>query len=603
MKLAGFLFATLFMPIFGFAQSMDPQFYDMGSPVLRDVWVDPVNGNDNHSGNSRAEAFRTLTHAWNVIPTGTMLTTTGYRIQLVAGSYPEDLVPNYWESKYGTFQNPIILHAVDGAGSAQLPALNIFDCSYMYLIGLRIQAGGGDVFHCEQCDHLLIRQDTITGADPETFNVQETVKVNQSRYVYVENSNISGAWDNAVDFVAVQYGHFQGNRIHNAGDWCQYLKGGSAYFRVEGNEYFDCGTGGFTAGQGTGFEFMVSPWLHYESYDIKFINNLIHDTEGAGMGVNGGYNILMAYNTLFRVGSRSHVLEFVYGLRSCDGNISRCQNYLNSGGWGSTGGEEPIPNREVFVYNNVLYNPPGFQSQWQHLAIYGPRDTSSGSNIPSPARTDTNLRIRGNIIWNGPSDHPLGIEDSDQGCRPTNPTCNATQLRSDNEINTLEPELVDPANGDFRPIDSGSVYDAITYDIPNFPGGDQPQPPIAPAGILQNLISRDYNGNPRSSTNPPGAFASSMPPGCSVDCEATVPSTGKLKRKIKFRSNATTLGCVGAPTFEWEFGDGALPVFEQNVKHKYPMEGDYTWTLTASLSTATCVRSGTISIRRKGGTM
>jgi len=100
---------------------------------------------------------------------------------------------------------------------------------------------------------------------------------------------VSGAWNVAVDFVACQYGHLVGNRIHNAGDWACYLKGGSAYFRVEANEFYDAGNGGFSTGQGTGFEFMVSPWLHYEAYDIKAINNLIHDTAGAGLGVNGGY--------------------------------------------------------------------------------------------------------------------------------------------------------------------------------------------------------------------------------------------------------------------------------------------------------------------------
>jgi hypothetical protein len=43
---------------------------------------------------------------------------------------------------------------------------------------------------------------------------------------------------------------------------------------------------------------MTAPWIQYEAYDIKFVNNIIHDTDGAGIGVNGGYNILMAYNTI-----------------------------------------------------------------------------------------------------------------------------------------------------------------------------------------------------------------------------------------------------------------------------------------------------------------
>jgi hypothetical protein len=47
---------------------------------------------------------------------------------------------------------------------------------------------------------------------------------------------------------------------------------------------------------------MRTPWLHYEAYDIKVYNNVFHDIRGAGLSVSGGYNILMAYNTLYRVG-------------------------------------------------------------------------------------------------------------------------------------------------------------------------------------------------------------------------------------------------------------------------------------------------------------
>jgi hypothetical protein len=67
-----------------------------------------------------------------------------------------------------------------------------------------------------------------------------------------------------------------------------YTKGGSAYLSVADNEFFGCGTGGFTTGQGTGFEFMSSPWLHYEAYGVTVVNNVVHDVEGAGLGVNGG---------------------------------------------------------------------------------------------------------------------------------------------------------------------------------------------------------------------------------------------------------------------------------------------------------------------------
>lgn len=287
------------------------------------------------------------------------------------------------------------------------------------------------------------------------------------------------------------------------------MKGGSAYFHIEGNEIYNCGTGGFTAGQGSGFEYMVSPWLHYEAYDIKFVNNIIHDTQGAGMGVNGVYNILLAYNTLYRVGANSHLIEVVFGLRSCDGDAARCSANLSAGGWGTTavGADgEPIPDRNVFIYNNIIYNPPGYQSQWQHFTIMGPRTPSAGSNMPSPSVTDANLQIRGNLIWNGGADMPLGIEDPSQGCQDVDPTCNAAQLRADNTINTIQPQLVNPAGGDFHPTKGGSVFGVTTYPIPDFGWDDVPTPPTVPAGDLNNHILEDHDGQPRLWPGIPGAY-------------------------------------------------------------------------------------------------
>ncbi len=503
------------------ADASDPRYYDSGTPTLTEIWVDPVTGSDAASGASRGQALATLTEAWGRIPVAAPLAGTGYRILLVAGTYSPAIVPVYMESRWGTFEFPIVIEAADGAGTALLPALNIFDCRYLYLLGLDIRAGGGDILHCEACDHFLLRDSIVRGAAPATFAVQETVKINQSSHVYLEDNEISGAWDNAVDFVAVQYGHVQGNEIHDSGDWCLYAKGGSAYLRIEGNEVHDCGNGGITAGQGTGFEFMTSPWIHYEAYDLRIVNNLVHDTTGAGLGVNGGYDIVLAYNTLYRVGANSHVLEVVFGERGCDGDTSTCSALLSAGGWGTTSGTaEPIGDRNVYVYNNLVYNPSGAGSRWQHLAVYGPRATSPASNIPSPARTDTNLQIRGNIVWNGPVSHPLGIEDPGEGCQASNPTCNAAQLVADNAFNVAEPQLVNAAGGDFRPAPGGNMYAATTYGLPSFPGDDRPNPPLAPSGELAIEVTRDFTGAPRGVASPPGAFG--------ADCSAAVCGDGTV---------------------------------------------------------------------------
>ena len=287
------------------AQSPSTGRYDMGDPTLTTFYVG-TNGSDTNSGLTADSPSRTVTAAWQKIPRG-VLTGTGYRILLAPGTYPEASLPNYMDARHGSRAFPIIITA-NQAGTVTLGGdLNVFDVRYLYLINLNIAPHpAGGALHCEQCQYLLVRDSVLSGG---ARVAQETIKINQSQNVYLEGNDISGAWDNAIDYVGVQYGHVLGNRIHNAGDWCQYAKGGSAYLRIEGNTYTNCGTGGFTAGQGTGFQFMTSPWLHYEAYDIRFINNIVHNVEGAAIGAQGAFNVLFAHNTFYRIGSRSMCLK------------------------------------------------------------------------------------------------------------------------------------------------------------------------------------------------------------------------------------------------------------------------------------------------------
>ena len=469
--------------------------YDIGTPRTTDLWVDPAAGQDDRDGTTRSTALRTVTEAWRRVPLDTAGADAGRRILLLPGRYPESDVPNYWESRHGSRAQPVIVQAAEGRGTVTLPLLNLFDLRHFYLLDVGVESAGGDVVHCEACDHLLVRGVRVRGG----VEAHEAIKVNQSQHVYIEDSDVSGAGDNAIDFVAVQYGHIVDSEIHDAGDWCAYAKGGSASIRVARNEIHHCGTGGFTAGQGTGFQFMTSPWLHYEAYEIRVHDNVVHHTEGAGLGVNGGYNVLLAHNTLYRVGTRSHALEFVFGARSCDGRPGdegreRCAQHLAAGGWGTTVVDDGdnfvrIPNRNVLVYNNLIYNPAGQGSPDQHFAIPGPFDQPGA--VPDLPRADDGLAIRGNLIWNGGSGLPLGIEDDSAGCRPANPTCNETQLRGDNAFDAAEPLLVSPEAGNFDPLPGGAVDAAEILPVPGFGFADLPARPAAPAGTAGHGLRAD----------------------------------------------------------------------------------------------------------------
>lgn len=497
--------------------------YDIGTPTLQDVWIDPVGGNDANTGASRERALRTVNEAWRRIPANRPLT-TGYRFLLTRGTYPTDTLPNFWDDRVGTAQFPIILQSIDGRGAAVLTgSINSAGLAYFYLIDLTIAPiPARDTLHFERGDHILLRGVTLNGGNRQAH---ETLKVNQTKYMYIEDSDISGAGDNAIDFVAVQYGHVLNTKIHNAGDWCIYTKGGSAQIRLEGNEIYNCGVGGYVAGQGTGVQYLVPPWIHYEAYDIKFVNNVIHDTGTAGMGVNGGYNILLAHNTLYRVGiglggnRADHLFEANFGLRGCDPGDDRvnCPAMKALGAWGSNTPEEaPIPNKNIFVYNNLFVNPSGTSAPYP-IQVAAPRAPFAGSGLTGRIVADENLQFKGNVIVNAAND--LGLSD-DGGCAVSHPTCNPAQLQRDNRINSVQVRFVNAAQGDFRLADTTGLE---AMSIPAFAGGDR-HANNTPVGELVNGVSVDRSGATRTGGNAVGAYVSGATSLTSAPAPAPTPA-------------------------------------------------------------------------------
>ena len=458
--------------------------------------MDPVHGSNSNDGSSRALAVSTVGAAWNLIPSDIQLS-VGYRIQLVAGKYTQ--LPNYWENKYGTKAYPIILNSVDGLHQAKFMSdINMYNVHYFYILGVDIIPKVNCV-HLELCSYFLLRNSELDGG---ARTAQDTFKANQCDHIYIEDSDIHGAFMNTIQYVGVQYGHIRGNNIHNSSDWCVYNKCGSAYIDVSNNDIYDCGTGGYLAGQGCGMEFMQYPWIHYQAYGISVTNNVIHNTDGAGLGVNGGYNIVMAHNTLFHVGSISHTLEFFHGGQGCNGyNISQCNYYHNHAGWGPVAGEDQsIPNKHIYVINNIVYNVPPFHSQWSHFSVHGPVIPAAGSNVPSPSRADEDIRIIGNIIYNGPNTSvDLGFESG--ACEDSNPTCNPTLVTSLNAINKFVPSLINTASGDYRPTTGGGVLRYTgTVAIPTLSWSDTPTPKI-PDGARLILVNYTRAGFLRDQTH------------------------------------------------------------------------------------------------------
>ncbi|PRW60490.1 Right handed beta helix region [Chlorella sorokiniana] len=497
----------------------DGQPYAMNLPSsMRHIWVDPVAGNNANSGATRGQALRTLGAAYLAIPQGRTLT-QGVHIHIARGTLTSQDMPNYWEDLRGTRATPIVIEAADGKGSVVMDNMNLKSVRYLYLLNLTLRSRF-DVFHCEACTHVLLRGVTAQATNCPRYNescsTHETLKFNQCKGVWLEGVDASGADDNAFDCVACQYGHILNSRFSNS-EWGVYLKGGSAYFLVSGNHIYNHGSTGFAAGQGTGFEYTVAPWIQYEAYAIKFVNNILRDIDGAGFGVWGCYDCLYAYNTLVRVGRRSHTIEVKFGLRSCDNaeDAPICAARYQAGGWGPTRlvtTEEAsikIPNRNVYIVNNVVYNH-NMQSQYQHLAVDTPLPSLNAPHLPTTVHSDVNLVFKGNVIWNGGLSMDLGT--GGEACSDSNPTCNTAQLRRDNAFNTIRPDLNLTT---FQPLSrTGALasYAGLWHPIPAFgtwaaavaPG------PAVPAGTLANAVVNDKAGAARTaSRHAPGAL---LPP-------------------------------------------------------------------------------------------
>ncbi|HYP21887.1 MAG TPA: right-handed parallel beta-helix repeat-containing protein, partial [Chloroflexia bacterium] len=337
------------------------------------------------------------------------------------------------QHRVGSATRPIIIQGYSGTGTPPSGSmrprlqfrLNFGSVQYVYLKNLRVDItsdipfmGNVDAaqFQTLTTDptrtdptlrypvpthHILIRNcDIFGGGAPGSARSHEVLKVNQCQHVYVESCQIHGAFDtadgaNSLDFVAVQYGHIVDCDIYDSPtNWCIYVKGGSAYYRIEGNRIHN-GQLGFSAGEGTTCDYLVRPWWHYEAYAIQFVNNLVYDTSGTGVGVYGGYDILVAHNVLYNVGTTSQMIALAFGRRHC-ANTTICEPQRTNGAWATTRSDDSpmIPNRYLYIYNNVLLVDSA-TSGFNIFDIAGDIDTGAGtdpslypSNLPYPPRPD-----------------------------------------------------------------------------------------------------------------------------------------------------------------------------------------------------------------------
>jgi len=94
-----------------------------------------------------------------------------------------------------------------------------------------------------------------------------------------------------------------------------------------------------------------------------------------------------------------------------------------------------------------------------------------------------------------------------------------------------------------------------------------------------------------------GTDVSGLIAACELGCTVTAPAGGEPMEVLQFAAAATmTSGCVAAPTFDWDFGDGSPHASEQVADHWYAAEGTFHWVLTVTVDGQTCTREGDVTI-------
>lgn len=494
--------------------------YDMGAPTLKELWVDPVNGKDAPGrGSTRLLAVKSVRYAWAFLPNNQELTNIGYVIKLCPGTYSPDDVPSIFQSVWGTAEFPVIFQAADDTGAVIFPSIDVTTCFYFYAIGITFQSNQESyVASFRACDHILLRNCKFLGKDTVLNKSAEIgLTFYQCQKVFIEGSEVSGSAGSAIALFASQYGHVKYTSLHNYGGNGVYMRGGAAYFTVEENTFSYGGGGGVVCSShdtSSGLDNMFLPWVHYEVYDVKCFNNVFHNISDAGLSCNGAYNILFAHNTLYQTGLNSSLISLGLARRARSVDKDLCKEYIDSGAWGtwyldrSDSDGAPIPNKNIFIYNNIFSNSMDSATAGGHLSVGGALSATAFNAVcPRPAYADDNVEFRGNIIWNGNSDKSLGLIPG-AGCGPENPTCNETQLFGDNTINVAEPEFIGVSFEDFHPKPASTVFTiSKPVPIPDFTWSGLPLRPAEPSGSISNSITIDRDSNIRNPNSPIcGAF-------------------------------------------------------------------------------------------------
>jgi subtilisin family serine protease/PKD repeat protein len=84
--------------------------------------------------------------------------------------------------------------------------------------------------------------------------------------------------------------------------------------------------------------------------------------------------------------------------------------------------------------------------------------------------------------------------------------------------------------------------------------------------------------------------------GCSPTCTASVPGTAVAGSSVPVAAAVDAGGCGGDIVVDWDFGDASPHGTTASTSHTFAAPGSYAWRFTATAGSATCQRTGVITV-------
>ena len=440
-----------------------------GSPPAEALYVNAENGDDTATGDAPERALQTLQVAWDKARERQ----SGQHIVLAAGRYAGAT----FGDREGTQAAPVFVtpadDLVDGTAAVITGPLSLVDVHSVYLDRLSFEVAEPTALSCSRCAQVLWRalQVEHTGDGP-------AVAADHSEDVFAEDLVVRTAGTAGIEWRASTYGHVMACAVHGGTEAGIRARAGAAYLRVEGNDVTDAAAG-YVLGPVSDVAELNTPWLHYEVYGVRVVNNLGRHLTGPAVAVFGGYNVLVAYNTFFRVAPGAAAVVVDAGARTCSDEAD-CAGHAAAGGWTGV-----VPALRVLVFDNLLFNPEDAPALSAHLSV------SDAAGL-----TGSGFSFAGNVFWGAPASAawsvPAGVDTA--------------ALDERNRVNLAAPVLRDAEGGDLRLAETTWLAGVPTFAPTPFDWGDRPMMPAVPAGDTENVVPRNRSGNARPTRSNPGAY-------------------------------------------------------------------------------------------------